>query len=148
MQLTTWRPFQDTDDVFGRYMRLFNSRLPELLDKDGNHVAEWSPSADISETKKEYLIKTDLPDVEKSDIQVSVNDGMLTIDGERKNRKEEEDETYHRVESFYGKFSRTFTLPDNVDEAKIGADCKNGVLRVHLPKTKESPRRSVEVKVS
>jgi len=149
MQLTTWRPFQDMDDFFGRNARWFNTGLPALFEKDGNGFAEWSPSADISETKKEFLIKAELPGVEKSDIHVSVNNGMLTIEGEHKRHKEEDDETFHRVENFYGKFARTFPLPDNVDESKIEAQCKNGVLKVHLPKSKQAaPELSKEIKIN
>jgi len=149
MQLTTWRPFQELDDFFGRNARLFNSRMPVLFDKEGNDFTEWSPSADISETKKEFLIQAQLPGVDKSDIHVMVNDGALTIEGEHKRHKEEDDETFHRVENFYGKFCRTFAMPDNIDETKIQAQCKNGVLKVHLPKSKESaPELSKEIKVN
>lgn len=147
MQLKTRRPFQDLDDFFGRYARLFKSGFPG--DGETSDDGAWSPSADISESKKEYTIKAELPDVDKSDIHVSVQDGALMIEGERKHQEEEEDETYHRVESFYGKFSRTFALPENVDETKIKADCKKGVLRVRLPKTKESePKGAREISVS
>ncbi len=149
MQLTTWRPFQELDDFFGRNARLFNTRMPALFDKDGNDFTEWSPSADISETKKEFLIQAQLPGVDKSDIHVMLNDGALTIEGEHKRHKEEDDETFHRVESFYGKFCRTFAMPDNIDETKIQAQCKNGVLKVHLPKSKESaPELSKEIKIN
>jgi len=149
MQLTTWRPFQDMDDFFGRNARLFNTSFPSLFRENGNEFAEWTPSADISETKKEFLIKAELPGVEKSDIHVSINNGMLTIEGEHKRHKEEDDETFHRVENFYGKFARTFPLPDNVDESKIEAQCKNGVLKVHLPKSKQTaPELSKEIKIN
>ena len=149
MRLTPWRPFQDMDDFLGRYERLFNNSLPGERDDGKGGINAWTPSADISETKNAYLIKTVLPDVEKSDIHVSVKDGALTIEGERKHQDEEEGETFHRVESFYGKFTRTFSLPENVNESKIKADCKNGVLRVHLPKAGDSePKSATEIKVS
>jgi len=149
MQLTTWRPFQELDDFFGRTGRLFNPRMPAFFSNEGEGFGEWSPSADISETKKEFLIKAELPGVEKSDIHVTVNDGALTIEGEHKRHKEEDDETYHRVENFYGKFARTFSLPDNVDESKIQAQCKDGVLKVHLPKSKATkPELSKEIKIN
>lgn len=148
MHLLPWRPFQSVDDFFGRNTPLFRSQMPKLFDDDGNGASQWAPSADISETKKEYLVKAELPDVGKSDIHVSVDDGALTIRGERKHHKEESDETYHRVESFYGTFSRAFALPDNIDASKITSNCKNGVLRVHLPKTKESKlEKATEIKV-
>lgn len=149
MQLTTWHPFHELDDFFGRNTRMFNTRMPKLFDKEESGFAEWSPSADISETKKEYLIMAELPGVEKSDIHVSLNERALTIEGENKRHKEEEGETLHRVESFYGKFSRTFVMPENIDESKIKAECKNGMLKVHLPKRKEStPQLSKEITVN
>ncbi len=149
MQLTTWRPFQDMEGFFRRYSPHFDTRSIALFDNENHNVAEWSPSADISETKKEYLVKAELPDIDKPDIHVSVHEGTLTIEGERKHHKEEEDETYHRVESFYGRFSRSFTLPGNANESMIKADYKNGVLRVHVPKTKELPKeKSAEIRVT
>ena len=149
MQLTTWRPFQEMDEFFRRVSPSANGRALELFDSDGHNIAEWSPSADISESKKEYLVKAELPDVNKEDIHVSVSDGTLTIKGERKHQKDEEDEKIHRVESFYGQFTRSFSLPGNADESKIKAECKKGVLRVHIPKSAESPKeQSVEIKVT
>jgi len=149
MQITTWKPFQEMENLFSRYSPHFDVRLGSSFDEDGHNITEWTPSADISETKKEYLVKAELPDVDKKDIHVSVSDGTLRIEGERKHSKEEEGETYHRVESIYGKFSRTFALPTNADESKIKADCKKGVLRVHLPKTEEAPvAESAEIEVT
>lgn len=142
MQITTWKPFQEMENFFRQHSPIFDLRTSALFDKDGHNISEWSPSADISETRKEYLIKADLPDVDKKDIHVTARDGTLTLEGERKHTSEEEGETYHRVESVYGKFSRSFALPPNVDEDGIKAECKNGVLRVHLPKTDESPVES------
>lgn len=149
MQLTKWQPFQSMDDLFNRYARQFGRGFPSLLDEDGSGLVEWSPSADISETKKEFLIKAQLPGVDKADVQVTVDDGTLTIKGEHKHEKEEEDETFHRVESFHGTFARTFTLPDNVDQSKIRAESKDGVLKVYLPKTKPSASKpSKKIKIS
>jgi HSP20 family protein len=130
------------EDFFQQYSPKLDLRGNSLFDKAGHNIVEWSPSADISETKKEYLVKAELPDVDKADIHVSVHEGTLTIEGERKHRTEENDETYHRVESTYGTFSRSFALPDNIDESNIKADNKNRVLRVHLPKTKEAAIKS------
>lgn len=135
MKLTEWHPIHEMDDFFNRYGRLMSSRFPQTQNNTDVET-DWSPSIDISETKKGYLIKADLPDVEKEDVNVSFEDGALTIDGVREHRKEEDDETFHRVESFYGRFSRTFRLQDDVDESKIKADYKRGVLRVHVPKAK------------
>ena len=149
MQLTNWQPLREMDDFVRRAAHIFDDRLPATVDSDGFNVARWTPSADISETKKEFLIKAELPDVEKKDISVSVQNGSITIEGERRCKKEDKDETYHRIESLYGKFTRTFALPSNVDSSGVRAESKNGVLSVHIPKVKEESKKSktkVEVK--
>jgi HSP20 family protein len=149
MNLVTWRPFQDMDELFRRYTQPLGLGAPKLIDNNGHTVASWTPSADISETKKEYLVKAELPDVEKSDIHISFDEGKLLIEGERKYKKEEEDEARHLTESFYGKFSRMFALPNNIDPANIKAEYKKGVLRIHLPKTKESePNSPVKIEIN
>lgn len=111
-------------------------------------VAEWSPFVDISEDDREYLIKADLPEVKKEDVKVSVEEGTLTIMGERKFEKEEKGRRYHRVERAYGTFGRSFLLPDDASPAKINADFKDGVLTVHLVKDEKAKPQQVEVKVS
>ena len=147
MQLTTWRPFQDLDDVIRRYTQSSDALLPSLL-ATGNGGAAWEPTADISETKDEYLVKAVLPGVEKEDIKVELTDDLLTISGKREHNSEESEETVHRVESFYGTFSRAFTLPNNVDTSNLSAECEKGVLCVHLPKTKvETPKPSANIPI-
>ena len=123
-------------------------RFPRIFDENGNGEKQWSPSADIIESWKEFLIKAELPDVEKSDINVSIDDGRLTIEGERKHEKEDSDETCHRIESFYVSFFRSFVLPTNIDTSRISAKYKNGILRVHLPKTADSrPDKAKAIKI-
>ena len=107
----------------------------------------WRPSVDISETKKHYLIKAELPEVDKEDVSVTVENGVLTISGERHYEAEEESETKHRIEQMYGRFSRSFTLPSDANEADISAKSKNGVLRVRIPKMSESRESTVRVSV-
>ena len=114
---------------------------------DGGREMEWAPSADISETDKEYLIRAELPAVKKEDVKVTVDSGTITIEGERKHRKEDKEEKYHRVESFYGSFSRSFSLPDDIDEKTIKCESTDGVLTVHIPKTKATASKPVEIKV-
>lgn len=146
MQINSWHPLQDMDELFNRYNRRVSHRFPLLND---DKAIQWTPSADISETKKEFLIKAELPDVEKSDIHVSVREGTLTIEGERSRANEEKGETLHRVESFYGKFMRSFLLPANADTTNIKADCKKGVLRVHVPKNKDAKvEAETEIQIS
>jgi HSP20 family protein len=111
-------------------------------------LAEWAPSVDISEDDKEWLIKADLPDVKKEDVKVTVENGVLTVTGERKFEKEEKDKKYHRIERSYGNFFRSFTLPEGAEGAKVSAQFKDGVLEVRLPKNEKAKSKAVEVKVA
>jgi HSP20 family protein len=103
---------------------------------------------DITETDNEYLIKAEIPEVKRDDVKVSVQNGVLTLQGERKKEKEEKGKKFHRVERYYGSFLRTFSVPDNVDETKVVAEFKDGVLNVHLPKTEKAKPKAIEVKVA
>ncbi len=148
MNLVSWSPFRDMEGFFDRYNRLLSDRELASFDDDALRAnLNWRPRADISESKKEYLIKAELPEVEKDDIHIEIENGMLTISGERQMEKDEETEKQHRIESFYGKFSRSFALPSDVDESKISAKTKTGVLKVHLPKTKPTVAKPVEISV-
>jgi HSP20 family protein len=109
--------------------------------------ANWAPSADISETDQEYLIKAGLPEVKKEDVKISLADGVLTISGERKREQEDKDASEIRIESFYGTFSRSFSLPENVDTKGIRAESKDGVLKVHVPKTAPSTPKAIAIDV-
>src|SRR2546425_12649664 len=111
-------------------------------------VAEWAPLVDITEDDKEYLIKAELPEVRKDDVKVAVENGVLTISGERKFEKEQKNKKYHRVERAYGSFVRSFTLPEGADADKVNAEFKDGVLKVHLPKSEEVKPKQIEVKVA
>ena|SRR5690348_15261302 len=146
MSLIRWEPFSGIDDAFARMPSLFG-RWPRVFDADTNRALDWQPSVDISETDAEYLIRAELPAVKKEDVRVTFDEGMLTISGERKQKTEDKSEKLHRVETVYGKFSRSFALPDNADAASIRAESKDGVITVHVAKTKATPRKPTEIKV-
>jgi HSP20 family protein len=110
-------------------------------------VADWSPLVDITEDDHEYLFKADLPEMKKDDVKVTVENGILSICGERKTEKEEKKRTFHRIERSYGTFRRSFTLPQDADGSKVTADFRDGVLKVHLPKTATAKPKAIEVKV-
>jgi HSP20 family protein len=110
--------------------------------------SDWTPAVDIKETPEEFVIKAELPEVNKDDVKVSIDDGVLSIRGERKFEKEDKGKTYHRIERAYGTFMRSFSIPENVDEKKLLATYKDGVLEVHLPKTPVTKPKAIEVKVS
>jgi HSP20 family protein len=131
MNLISWSPLRELDSLFDRYAREMRSDGNSLLTGPG----EWKPATTISETDKEFIIKADLPEVDRKDIDVSVENGILSIRGERRVEKEVEGEKEHRREVAYGSFSRSFSLPENVDDSKIAAESKNGVLILRLPKT-------------
>lgn len=111
-------------------------------------VSEWTPLVDIIEDDKEYVIKGELPEIRKEDVKVTVENGLLTISGERKLEKEEKGKRYHRVERAYGSFVRSFSLPDDADCNKVNADFKDGVLRVRVGKSETARPKQIEVKVS
>jgi HSP20 family protein len=148
--LTRWDPVKEIEETQNRLARFFG--LSPLRrgngDKEWLTVAEWAPTVDIVEDDKEWLVKADLPEVKKEDVKVTVENGVLTITGERKFEKEEKDRKYHRIERTYGNFLRSFALPDAADGSKVNAEFKDGVLRVHLPKSDKAKPKAVEVKVS
>jgi HSP20 family protein len=111
-------------------------------------VADWIPTVDISENDQGYLIKAELPEVKKDDVKVTVEDGVLTIQGERRQEKEEKGKKYHRVERSYGSFVRSFSLPESVDEGAVKAEYKDGVLNLHLPKTEKVKPKAIDVRVA
>ena len=146
MSLIRWDPFADVDSMFNRMM---SGQFWPRLAPEGNGGAKlrWAPSADISETDKEYLIRAELPAVKKEDVQVTLDAGVITIKGERKQQKEDKNEKFHRVESFYGSFERSFSLPDNVNAEAIRCDSKDGVLSVHIPKTAAAASKPKQIAV-
>ena len=107
----------------------------------------WSPAVDIYETENELVLKADLPDVELKDIDVRVENQTLTISGERKFEQEQSGKGYHRIERSYGRFVRSFAVPQTFDTEQIAADFKNGVLSVTLPKKEAAKPRQIKVEV-
>jgi HSP20 family protein len=145
MALIRWEPFGAMDDMFRGFPSLM-ARWPRFGASSGSD-ADWAPSVDISETGQEYLIRAALPAVKKEDVKVTVEDGMLTLSGERRQKEEQKDERFHKVETFYGSFSRSFALPESVDSAAISAESKDGVLTIHVPKTKAETKKPTTIKV-
>ena len=148
--LAKWNPFREMEDLHDRLFSLWNPSAARRAngEEEAMTLSEWSPLVDIVEDKQEYLIKAELPEVKKDDIHVTVENGVLTIKGERKFEKEVKDQRYHRVERAYGTFVRTFSLPDDADGAKVRADFKDGLLTVHLSKSETAKPKQIEVKVS
>ena len=139
-------PFRGFSTLQDQVNRLFNASLSNQGEESA--LTTWAPSVDIYETPNELVVKADLPDVNEKDIDIRVENNLLTIRGERKFEKSVSEENYLRVERTYGAFSRSFSLPNTVNPEAIGAEYKNGVLTVTLPKREESKPRQVKVTVN
>lgn len=142
MAITKFNPF-DIDDFTG--MTSFAETMNRLF-ADANRP--WAPPVDILETENEVVLKADLPDVKLEDIDIRLENGTLTLKGERKFEKAENGKGYHRIERGYGAFARVFTLPDTLDAERVRADYKNGVLTVTLPKKEVAKPKTVKVEVT
>ena len=146
--LTVWNPFRELDEVQNRLSSFFGRGFPRSGNGNGGlKMADWSPQVDITEDAKEYLVKADLPEMKKDAVKVMVENGVLSISGERKSEKEEKSKTFHRIERSYGRFERTFTMPDDADAKGMKAEFKDGVLCVHVPKNPASQPKKIDVKV-
>src|ERR1700721_1492494 len=145
MSLIRWESFDDVNTLLNRMLPSYYARAA-IPDNNGKK-ADWSPSADISETDKEYVIRAELPAVKKEDVHVTYEDGTLMIKGDRKQEKDEKHQKFHRVESFYGSFERSFSLPENANVDGIRCESKDGVLAVHIPKTEKSKQQPKQIAV-
>jgi HSP20 family protein len=139
-------PFRGLSNLQNQFNRIFNESFRNQAEESA--LTTWAPAVDIYETPNELVVKADLPDVNEKDIDVRVENNLLTIRGERKFEKSVSEENYLRVERTYGAFSRSFSLPNTVNAEAIGAEYKNGVLTVTLPKREESKPRQVKVTVN
>src|SRR5438132_10186956 len=146
--LTKWNPFRDLEDIQNRLSPWFGRIALRGGGDESMTTSAWAPLVDITEDDKEYLIKVELPEIKKEDVKVTVENGTLTISGERKFEKEEKDKKYHRVERGYGSFVRTFALPEDADAGKVKAEFKHGMLEVHLPKNERAKPKQIEVHVA
>jgi HSP20 family protein len=148
MNLVRFDPFQELEAMSSRLNQVFTPpMLRRTTNGDTALFADWAPALDVQETDKEYLVKTDLPEVKKEDVKIGIQDGMLTLEGDRKQEKEEKGKKFHRVERSYGSFMRRLVLPADVDQQKIAAEFKDGVLIVHLPKMPSAMPKTIDVKV-
>jgi len=143
-----WDPFEGMSDIQERINRLFDEtfgRYPatrrETLERT------WSPQVDIYEDRENIVVKAELPGIKKEDVSIEVKDNILTLSGERKHEKETKKENYHRIERSYGKFNRSFSLPDPVKVDKVKANYRDGVLEITLPKSEEAKPKAIPIKI-
>lgn len=147
--LTRWNPLRELEDFQNRLVNAFNPASAHRGNgKESLALAEWMPLVDIAEDDKEYLITVELPEVNKEDVKVTLENGVLTVTGERKFEKEENNKKWHRVERSYGSFARSFALPDDGDPAKVNAEFKDGILKVSVAKSEEARPKQIQVKVN
>jgi HSP20 family protein len=149
MAIVRWDPFREMSDMQDRMGRLLGEFYGRRGADDVMRRGAWIPPVDIFENgSHELVIKAELPDMKRDDIQLTVDNNTLTISGEKKMDSELKDESCHRIERAYGSFSRSFSLPPTVDGAKVSADYKAGVLTIRLPLREEAKPRQIQVKVS
>jgi HSP20 family protein len=150
-KVVTWNSLREIDEAQNRLHRFFlggfsnrmgSGEIPTLA------VADWSPEVDISEDDHGYLLKADLPEMKKDDVRVTVEDGILSVSGERKSEKEDHKKKFHRIERSFGTFRRSFALPEDADSTKVTAEFRDGVLKVHLPTTPVAKTKATQVKVA
>jgi HSP20 family protein len=149
MSLVKWDPFVELEDVSKQLNRIFG-KFPARTEpgRELLTMADWAPDVDITETDTAYLIKGEIPGVNKEDVKVNIENGMLTMSGERKQEKEEKGKKFHRIERSYGSFMRSFRLPDNVDESAVKAEFKDGMLNVTVPKSAQTKTKAINVSVT
>jgi HSP20 family protein len=146
--LMRWDPFRELEEMSDRLNRMVARPATKTSGKEALTVADWMPTVDISETAGEYVIQAELPEVKKDDVKVTLEEGVLTIQGQRRQEKDEKTTKYHRIERSYGTFVRSFSLPDQVNEGGVKAEFKDGVLNLHIPKSEKAKPRAIEVKVA
>lgn len=143
MSLSLWSdPYSELRSLQRDMDRMFSSALGTTPETG---IRRWVPSFDVKETENNIVVRADLPGVKREDLKIELNNGFLTISGERKQEKKEETEKYYRHERLYGSFSRSFGVPTNVTEDKIKAHCENGVLEVTFPKEDLPKPKSIPI---
>lgn len=145
-ELTSWPVFGRLSDLRTEIDRMFESPFAELA-RTSSLLSGWMPAVDLHEEKDHFTVTAELPGMKKDDIGLALHEGCLSISGERRAERKEEDAEVHRSERFVGRFQRTLSLPRPVDSGKITARYKDGILTVKLPKTEEAKPKQIEVKV-
>lgn len=153
MSLIRWNPARDLasfpSDMFSlqREMNKVFDSFFRSVDEPGLLNASWTPAVDVAEEDNDYIVKVELPGVSKDDVKITLESNILTVRGEKKAEKEIDEKNYHRTERSYGSFQRSFALPTTVKNDNIGAEYKDGILSITLPKAEEVKPKQIEVKV-
>lgn len=147
MSITKFSPFANLND-FPVSFRLFEDTLSRLVNEGEGNVRPWIPAVDILEDENQLVLRADIPGVDLSKIDIRLENGTLTLKGQREFERKDDKTGYHRVERHYGQFARSFTMPETVDPEKVVAEYKNGVLQISLGKKEVAKPRSIQVQVS
>lgn len=147
MTLTRWKPFGDLLSLHDRINRIFEDQYRKDASKGTDSFDSWYPATDVYETKDDYVFKMEVPGLKNDDVKVEFHNSTLTVSGEKKQEKDVKEENFHRIESYSGAFSRSFTLPKNVDSQKISATMKNGILELRIAKAEEKKAKSIPIDV-
>jgi len=145
MSITRYDPFRDLRMLQDEVNRLFSSNFSRTFGDEGIARGAWAPTVDIYESKDQIVLEAELPGMNREDFELTVENNVLTLRGERRFEKKDESDNYHRVERSYGSFSRSFTLPQTVLTENVSAEYKNGVLRVVLQKREALKARRIEI---
>ena len=145
MALTRWDPLREFGLMQDRMNRMFEDAGRGWRADEPSSTTAWSPAVDIYETENEITVHAELPGVERKDIALNLEKNVLTLKGERRFEKETKQENYHRIERAYGGFSRSFSIPAMVDEEKIRAEYKDGILRISLPKKEQVKAKQIQI---
>ena len=147
--LTRWDPFRELEDMQNRLSSFLDRRQRNVTDgKESITVAQWIPLVDVGEDDNGYFLKAELPEIQKDQIKITVENGVLVISGERRFEEEQKGQKFHRIERAYGSFARSFTLPDNADPNKVSAEFKEGLLSVRIAKNEAARPKQIEVNIA
>jgi HSP20 family protein len=147
MSVVRWEPFRDLLTLQDRIKRAFEQTRGQHQTQAEEQLGTWAPAVDIYETEKEIVLKADLPGVSEKDVDIRVENNILTLRGERRFENEVKQDAYHRVERVYGTFARTFTLPNTLNPESIKASYENGVLLISMPKREEARPKQIKIAV-
>jgi HSP20 family protein len=145
MSIVRYDPFRDLRSLQDEVNRLFSTNLSRAFGEEGIARGAWNPSVDIYENKDQIVLEAELPGMKREDFDLSIENNVITLRGERRFEKKDESDNYHRVERAYGSFTRSFTLPQTVQAESVTAEYRNGVLRVVMPKREEVKARRIEI---
>ena len=141
MSLVRWNQRRDLANINNEFDSLINS----FWNSEDSYLTQFNPSVDIEENDNEFIFHAELPGLDKKDVNITVKDNILTISGEKVNKHVEKNKNFHRLESSYGKFQRSFKLPQNINIDKIKADFSNGILHINVPIAEEAKPKEIQI---